>query len=119
MAGENTVARVNIASLPPLKRIGQKGCRTAQERRPASDRQRSLIMSTTDTSIGVTCSNCGHETEKTLGWLREHTHFICAGCQHTVEFDGLALADEVQREIEKAQLDLNRTVKQLNRRLKL
>ena len=75
-------------------------------------------MPTTQT-ISLTCSNCGHQAEKTLGWVRDNRQFVCAGCQHTVEFNGLALADEVAREIEKAQTDLNRTIQRLNGRLKL
>lgn len=76
-------------------------------------------MSITDHgTLALTCSNCGHQAEKTLGWVRENSRFICAGCQHTVEFDGKAIIDQVEREIEKAGLRLNREIERINRRQK-
>lgn len=75
-------------------------------------------MPTTNESIGLTCSNCGHQAEKPLGWLRLNNQFPCPGCGDTVEFDGKAILDEVERVIEQAKARLGRTVERINRSLK-
>ena len=76
-------------------------------------------MSITDHGIiALTCSNCGHQAEKALGWVRGNSRFTCAGCQQAVEFDGEAIVEKVSRQIERARAHLYRAVQRINRRLK-
>ena len=45
--------------------------------------------------VEVPCPACGHETAKTIGWLREHRTFVCYECGNPV----LVNADELAQKI--------------------
>jgi transposase-like protein len=45
--------------------------------------------------VELPCPNCGHGTQKTLAWLKEHTEYVCAECGTTVNLD----TDEFRRRI--------------------
>ncbi len=65
--------------------------------------------------IGVPCPGCGHETKKSVGWLRSHDELVCSGCGETIRLDdegfraGLDSAD-------KAMGDFKRNLARLNKR---
>ena len=33
-----------------------------------------------DGAFDIPCPECGHKNRKTLGWLKTHKQFTCAGC---------------------------------------
>lgn len=39
-----------------------------------------------DAEIGVPCPGCGHETAKSIGWLKANDEMVCAGCGETINF---------------------------------
>ncbi len=38
-------------------------------------------------TITIPCPNCGQQTDKTIGWIKNHDDFICPGCDRTLTLD--------------------------------
>lgn len=32
-------------------------------------------------AFDIPCPECGHKNRKTVGWLKTHKQFVCAGCR--------------------------------------
>ena len=47
--------------------------------------------------IGVPCPECGHETNKTIAWLKSHNEMTCGGCGKTVAVDSKGLLAGLQK----------------------
>lgn len=64
--------------------------------------------------IDVPCPKCGHKNRKALGWLRDHTQIICAGCgvEITLENEklrsGLDQADKAMEEVRRTIRDFGK-----------
>ena len=54
-----------------------------------------------DHSINIPCPQCGQKTAKTLGWIKAHTDFMCAGCGRLITLDRDQLIGEL-RKVEKS-----------------
>jgi predicted RNA-binding Zn-ribbon protein involved in translation (DUF1610 family) len=52
-----------------------------------------------DGKVRLPCPNCGHETTKTIEWVKGHTHFVCETCGATVSLD----SEQLQQVIEIAE----------------
>ncbi len=50
-----------------------------------------------DSTIDLPCPGCGHETPKTIGWLKRHKEYQCAGCKETVNLDTGNLMKEIRK----------------------
>ena len=50
-------------------------------------------------TIGLRCKNCGHVTDKTVGWVKNHTEFVCA-CGARITLD----TEEFIRDADKLRL---------------
>lgn len=37
--------------------------------------------------IGIPCPKCGHETKKSIGWIKAHDEFTCAGCGSVIALE--------------------------------
>lgn len=60
-----------------------------------------------DQTIGIPCPGCGHETEKTVAWLKANNQFTCVcGSTITLESDqfreGISQAEGSLDELERA-----------------
>ena len=76
-------------------------------------------MSTTEAAVfTVTCPNCGQQAEKSLAWLHEDGHFVCAGCGTGTQFDGPAILKEMQGDFSEGKAQIARQIARLNRMLK-
>lgn len=57
--------------------------------------------------VGIPCPKCGHETEKTVAWIKSNDEFICEDCGSTVTVEkenlisGLKEVDESIAEFRK------------------
>jgi len=77
-------------------------------------------MSTTNDPIfTVTCPGCGQEAQKTIAWLKEDGHFLCAGCGNSVHFDGAAILSEMQPDFSDGVAKISREIQRINRLTKL
>jgi hypothetical protein len=66
-----------------------------------------------DTEIAIPCKSCGHETKKSVRWMKANRQFTCR-CGTVINLH----TDELLREIAKVEAEiakLNRTVKSLNK----
>lgn len=52
-------------------------------------------------SIDIPCSECGHKTPKTIGWIKRHNNFACT-CGTNITLDG----DDFRRELAKVEKSL-------------
>lgn len=60
-----------------------------------------------DNTIGLACPEpaCGHKTHKAIGWLKEHSEYVCDRCGATVRLDIDGLMQQI-RTVEDAARDL-------------
>ena len=62
-------------------------------------------------SIEVPCPQCGKKAKKTIGWIKAHSEYTCAGCNNTVKLD----RNKFLREIEKAEKSIRDLTKGFGR----
>lgn len=75
-------------------------------------------MTTLDThEISLTCPKCGHETKKSVGWLKANNKFTCGGCNSAVNLDTDKLLGSV-RESEALLGGFGNRIKSLNSSMK-
>jgi hypothetical protein len=53
--------------------------------------------------IGIPCDACGHETKKTVGWVKTHCDFTCV-CGTNIHLN----ADQFRSEIAKAEAEIKK-----------
>jgi len=63
-------------------------------------------------SLGIPCPSCGHETKKSVGWIKLNDHFECVGCGQNVHLQ----RDKLLRDIKKVEKSLAEFGKGLGRR---
>lgn len=49
------------------------------------------------TEISIPCPHCGAETNKTIGWIQEHTDFQCAACSTPVTLHSDQLLEKIRQ----------------------
>lgn len=61
--------------------------------------------------IDIPCPSCGHKHRKTIGWLKTHKQFTCAGCGKVeIQTSGFNKGmREVDAEIAKLTKSLNKS----------
>ncbi|MDP2322539.1 MAG: hypothetical protein Q8N51_00725 [Gammaproteobacteria bacterium] len=60
-----------------------------------------------DTLLSLPCPNCGHETPKTIGWLKTHDEYTCA-CGGLIKLD----LEECRRRVAVAEAEAARIKRQ-------
>ncbi len=49
--------------------------------------------------IAIPCAKCGHQTQKSIAWLKANAQFVCAGCGQVIRLE----SEELLRGIKKAE----------------
>ncbi len=68
-----------------------------------------------DQKIGVPCPECGHKTQKTIGWLKTHDKLTCAGCGSNVVIDSEKLFSGI-KEAEKTVAKFRKSIRSIGKR---
>ncbi|MBY5585326.1 hypothetical protein [Rhizobium leguminosarum] len=53
-------------------------------------------------TIDIPCPKCGHETTKTIAWIKAHNDFVCAKCGSMITID----KEEILAGLKKAKASL-------------
>ena len=48
--------------------------------------------------LTLACPNCGHQVQKSIGWLKRNDQFVCLGCRETVSLE----TDDLFRELKES-----------------
>jgi len=65
--------------------------------------------------LGIPCPKCGHETKKTIAWIKSHVEMTCSGCGSAVTLDSSKLEKGLGR-VEKQIDGLKRKLSRLGER---
>lgn len=65
--------------------------------------------------IEIPCPDCGHKTTKSIGWIKAHSDFTCAGCNSNVHLNRGQFLGEL-RKVDSAVDGLKRTIDRINER---
>jgi hypothetical protein len=63
-----------------------------------------------DQTLDLPCGACGHETPKTVGWIKANDHFVCDACGTRTNLDRSDLLGKLKK-AEKALDDFGRNLK--------
>lgn len=67
--------------------------------------------------LPITCPNCSHKFEKTLGWLESNDNFACpTDCGNT--FDTNQLIGKIDKSLQGLENSLRDTIRGINKKLK-
>lgn len=65
-------------------------------------------------TIDIPCPECGHKNRKSVGWLKSHKQFTCAGCRKvTIETSNFG------KEMRKVDTALSDLTKRLNKTFRI
>ncbi len=71
-----------------------------------------------DAGVDLSCPQCQRKVKKTIGWIKQNTQFVCAGCGSIVKLK----KDQFIRELTKADKavdDFKRKLKDIKINIKL
>jgi lysyl-tRNA synthetase class I len=63
--------------------------------------------------IEIPCENCGRKTKKSIGWIKNHSHFTC-DCGTHIILDASKFKGEISK-VDRAIGDLQRTIDKINK----
>lgn len=66
--------------------------------------------------IALPCPGCGHNTHKTVGWIKANDNFICARCGATVVLQNTEELARISDDIADSIDNLSRAFDALNKR---
>lgn len=65
-----------------------------------------------DHELSIPCPQCGHETKKTIGWLKSNSEFTSAGCESMININADELFSGLDK-VEKSLSDFKDTLRKL------
>lgn len=69
-----------------------------------------------DAKVTVTCPGCGHETEKTISWLKANDKMVCEGCGNPVSIENNEALRESLKGVDKSLAEFRRKLSRFNKR---
>ena len=64
--------------------------------------------------LAIPCPQCGHEAEKTIGWLKSHEQMTSPGCGSVIALDSAELKKGIEA-AEKSLRDFGRNLSRLGK----
>lgn len=65
--------------------------------------------------IAIPCPQCGHESKKTIGWMKSHENMQCPGCGSVITLDSAELKKGIAS-AEKSLKDFGKNLSRLGKR---
>lgn len=67
--------------------------------------------------LPIPCPKCGHQTKKSIAWIKANDKFVCAGCGSTVNVQAEQLLAGL-KQLDETIDDLRRKIRDINKPLK-